>query len=123
VVGPTLASDLHVLGMSDYDFRPGGSLKLKGGVSDGGVVKKWVILRRFKAILIEVVLERRRGSHSPRRRRNVCGRELKINYAKKKQRALQTHRLGVVETRLPLLEVATGRLTQRNASRQFSANG
>ncbi|KAH9932405.1 DUF1754-domain-containing protein [Amylocystis lapponica] len=26
--------------MSDYDFRPGGSLKLKGGVADGGVVKK-----------------------------------------------------------------------------------
>ncbi|TFK77354.1 DUF1754-domain-containing protein [Pluteus cervinus] len=26
--------------MSDYDFRPGGSLKLKGGVIDGGVVKK-----------------------------------------------------------------------------------
>ncbi|KAI0673315.1 DUF1754-domain-containing protein [Trametes maxima] len=25
---------------SDYDFRPGGSLKLKGGVTDGGVVKK-----------------------------------------------------------------------------------
>ncbi|KAJ3482433.1 hypothetical protein NLI96_g6988 [Meripilus lineatus] len=26
--------------MSDYDFRPGGSLKLKGGVIDGGIVKK-----------------------------------------------------------------------------------
>ncbi|KAF9535655.1 hypothetical protein CPB83DRAFT_842110 [Crepidotus variabilis] len=26
--------------MSDYDFRPGGSLKLKGGVSEGGIVKK-----------------------------------------------------------------------------------
>ncbi|KAF9502392.1 DUF1754-domain-containing protein [Pleurotus eryngii] len=26
--------------MSDYDFRPGGSLKLKGGVTEGGVVKK-----------------------------------------------------------------------------------
>jgi len=26
--------------MSDYDFRPGGSLKLKGGVADGGIVKK-----------------------------------------------------------------------------------
>ncbi|OJT10059.1 hypothetical protein TRAPUB_13415 [Trametes pubescens] len=25
---------------SDYDFRPGGSLKLKGGVTDGGIVKK-----------------------------------------------------------------------------------
>ncbi|KAI0734998.1 hypothetical protein C8Q76DRAFT_710591 [Earliella scabrosa] len=25
---------------SEYDFRPGGSLKLKGGVTDGGVVKK-----------------------------------------------------------------------------------
>ncbi|KAI1789827.1 hypothetical protein LXA43DRAFT_1019761 [Ganoderma leucocontextum] len=25
---------------SDYDFRPGGSLKLKGGVKDGGIVKK-----------------------------------------------------------------------------------
>ncbi|EIN13975.1 DUF1754-domain-containing protein [Punctularia strigosozonata HHB-11173 SS5] len=27
--------------MSDYDFRPGGSLKLKGGVTEGGIVKKW----------------------------------------------------------------------------------
>ncbi|KAH8119831.1 DUF1754-domain-containing protein [Phellopilus nigrolimitatus] len=26
--------------MSDYDFRPGGSLKLKGRVIEGGVVKK-----------------------------------------------------------------------------------
>nr|BAH22603.1 hypothetical protein UP10 [Pholiota nameko] len=26
--------------MSDYDVRPGGSLKLKGGVAEGGVVKK-----------------------------------------------------------------------------------
>ncbi|KAI0706117.1 hypothetical protein BC835DRAFT_1260603 [Cytidiella melzeri] len=25
--------------MADYDFRPGGSLKLKGGVVDGGIVK------------------------------------------------------------------------------------
>jgi protein FAM32A len=29
--------------MSDYDFRPGGSLKLKGGVAEGGIVKKWVV--------------------------------------------------------------------------------
>ena len=27
--------------MSEYDFRPGGSLKLKGGVAEGGVVKKY----------------------------------------------------------------------------------
>ncbi|EKM49248.1 uncharacterized protein PHACADRAFT_265720 [Phanerochaete carnosa HHB-10118-sp] len=26
--------------MSDYDFRPTGSLKLKGGVAEGGIVKK-----------------------------------------------------------------------------------
>ena len=26
--------------MSDYDIRPGGSLKLKGGVTEGGVVKR-----------------------------------------------------------------------------------
>ncbi|KAF8203823.1 hypothetical protein BJ912DRAFT_1052606 [Pholiota molesta] len=26
--------------MSDYDFRPGGSLKLKGGVAEGGLKKK-----------------------------------------------------------------------------------
>ncbi|KAF8899002.1 hypothetical protein BD779DRAFT_1666749 [Infundibulicybe gibba] len=26
--------------MSDYDFQAGGSLKLKGGVVDGGIVKK-----------------------------------------------------------------------------------
>lgn len=30
--------------MADYDFRPGGSLKLKGGVADGGIVKKYVCL-------------------------------------------------------------------------------
>lgn len=30
--------------MADYDFRPGGSLKLKGGVADGGIVKKYVSL-------------------------------------------------------------------------------
>ena len=27
--------------MSDYSHRPGGSLKLKGGVADGGVKKKY----------------------------------------------------------------------------------
>ena len=26
--------------MSEYSIRPGGSLKLKGGVAEGGVVKK-----------------------------------------------------------------------------------
>ncbi|EIW87038.1 DUF1754-domain-containing protein [Coniophora puteana RWD-64-598 SS2] len=26
--------------MSDYNFKPGGSLKLKGSVQDGGIVKK-----------------------------------------------------------------------------------
>ncbi|KAG6333071.1 hypothetical protein ID866_6022 [Astraeus odoratus] len=26
--------------MADYDFRPGGALKFKGGVADGGIVKK-----------------------------------------------------------------------------------
>ena len=37
--------DRHLLScgaMSDYDFRPGGSLKLKGGVVEGGIVKKCV---------------------------------------------------------------------------------
>ena len=29
-----------VISMSDYDVRPGGSLKLKGGVAEGGIVKK-----------------------------------------------------------------------------------
>ena len=38
---PRLDSHLQLCGaMSEYDFRPGGSLKLKGGVSDGGIVKK-----------------------------------------------------------------------------------
>ncbi|KAF8445588.1 hypothetical protein L210DRAFT_5908 [Boletus edulis BED1] len=27
--------------MADYDFRPGGSLKFKGGVAEGGIVKKY----------------------------------------------------------------------------------
>jgi hypothetical protein len=31
----------HPASMSqDYDIRPGGSLKLKGGVAEGGIVKK-----------------------------------------------------------------------------------
>lgn len=29
--------------MSEYSIRPGGSLKLKGGVAEGGIVKKLVI--------------------------------------------------------------------------------
>ena len=29
--------------MSEYSICPGGSLKLKGGVAEGGIVKKWVI--------------------------------------------------------------------------------
>lgn len=28
--------------MSDYDFRPGGSLKLKKGAAEDGVAKKYV---------------------------------------------------------------------------------
>lgn len=32
----------HCFFMSDYDLRPGGSLKLKGGVAEGGIVKKYV---------------------------------------------------------------------------------
>ena len=32
--------------MADYGFRPGGSLKLKGGVAEGGIVKKYVSLVR-----------------------------------------------------------------------------
>ena len=30
----------QTLSMSEYDIRPGGSLKLKGGVTEGGIVKK-----------------------------------------------------------------------------------
>jgi protein FAM32A len=30
--------------MSDYSFRPGGSLKLKGGVTEGGIVKKYAFI-------------------------------------------------------------------------------
>jgi hypothetical protein len=38
--GPAKAEvGLSLTTMSDYDFRPGGSLKLKG-VAEGGVVKK-----------------------------------------------------------------------------------
>ena len=33
--------------MSEYDIIPGGSLKLKGGVTDGGIVKKYVLFRPF----------------------------------------------------------------------------
>jgi hypothetical protein len=29
--------------MSDYDVYAGGSLKLKGGVTEGGIVKKYVL--------------------------------------------------------------------------------
>ena len=34
---------LPTLFMSEYDIRPGGSLKLKGGVIEGGIVKKWAL--------------------------------------------------------------------------------
>jgi hypothetical protein len=34
----------HDTYMSDYDIRPGGSLKLKGGVTEGGIVKKLVFI-------------------------------------------------------------------------------
>lgn len=37
--------------MSDYDFRPGGSLKLKSGVFDGGVTKKCVVCFAAKLCL------------------------------------------------------------------------
>lgn len=40
----TLSLSLRHHLMADYDFRPGGSLKLKGGVADGGIVKKYVPL-------------------------------------------------------------------------------
>ena len=29
--------------MSEYSIRPGGSLRLKGGVAEGGIVKKYVL--------------------------------------------------------------------------------
>jgi len=35
-----LAAVFILAPMSDYDFRPGGTLKLKGGVVEGGIVKK-----------------------------------------------------------------------------------
>lgn len=35
---------------SDYDFRPGGSLKLKGGVKDGGIVKKCVHFELYSSV-------------------------------------------------------------------------
>lgn len=38
--------------MSDYDFRPGGSLKLKKGVAEDGVVKKCV----FTFFLVDSLL-------------------------------------------------------------------
>ena len=42
--GPNLNSVTSSLTlMSEYSIRPGGSLKLKGGVAEGGIVKKWVI--------------------------------------------------------------------------------
>ena len=42
--GPDLNSVTSSLSpMSEYSIRPGGSLKLKGGVADGGIVKRWVI--------------------------------------------------------------------------------
>ncbi|KAF8516128.1 hypothetical protein BU17DRAFT_51110, partial [Hysterangium stoloniferum] len=45
--------------MSDYDFRPGGSLKLKG-VADGGVKKKYV--GHYRAIFLLISCYRKKKS-------------------------------------------------------------
>lgn len=52
--------------MSDYDLRPGGSLKLKGAVVEGGIVKKYAFFARYTA-----------DTHfmSPERRRNPSARQ------------------------------------------------
>ncbi|EKM84125.1 hypothetical protein AGABI1DRAFT_81835 [Agaricus bisporus var. burnettii JB137-S8] len=43
--------------MSDYDLRPGGSLKLKGAVVEGGIVKKKKKKSKRKAERDELVME------------------------------------------------------------------
>lgn len=45
--------------MSDYDLRPGGSLKLKGGVADGGIVKKYALFPVYLQILTGLAGKRR----------------------------------------------------------------
>jgi hypothetical protein len=47
--------------MSEYSIRPGGSLKLKGGVAEGGIVKKWVIHSWSIQLYINNMLGRRRS--------------------------------------------------------------
>ncbi|KIJ94120.1 hypothetical protein K443DRAFT_684021 [Laccaria amethystina LaAM-08-1] len=46
--------------MSDYDLRPGGSLKLKGGVAEGGIVKKKKKKSKLKNEPSELERERER---------------------------------------------------------------
>ncbi|OAX43037.1 DUF1754-domain-containing protein [Rhizopogon vinicolor AM-OR11-026] len=52
--------------MADYDFRPGGSLKLKGGVAEGGIVKsgKARERERVKEFLFKEEAELANGSPS-----------------------------------------------------------
>jgi protein FAM32A len=47
--------------MSDYDLRPGGSLKLKGAVIEGGIVKKYVFRARLSADARLTFPEKRRN--------------------------------------------------------------
>jgi len=46
--------------MSDYELRPGGSLKLKGGVAEGGIKKKKKKSKSKSGVDIDAARERRR---------------------------------------------------------------
>lgn len=60
--------------MSDYDFRPGGSLKIRGGVAEGGITKKYAFALAARLSFAELVLQeekveikRRQGQEERRR--------------------------------------------------------
>jgi hypothetical protein len=101
--------------MSDYDFRPGGSLKLKG-VAEGGVTKKYLILLIVLSMLIACA--GRRSPPSPRIRR----RRTRLGLVSKKQQTMQTwliHLKVVVETPPLLMEA---RLKRRRGLRRCNEN-
>ena len=50
--------------MSDYDFRPGGSLKIRGGVAEGGITKKYAFALAARLPFANLACYRKKKSKS-----------------------------------------------------------
>jgi protein FAM32A len=57
--------------MSDYSHRPGGSLKLKGGVADGGIKKKYDSYLFYIHANTDQLLRKKKSSKSQDKEKNV----------------------------------------------------